>query len=369
MPSDPRRILLFGSSHRIGLTSLMVEMATAVQASNGASLLVVTGEREQFPGLFAILEGRGIASAQIEGLDEHGRFWPLARQLSRLIREFRPQVVHAQTNWQMAQACAARSLARSKCAIFYTVHGYRHNAPLKALVARLAMSLALRMFADKILVPSSFLAARFRCLGKKRGLLFLGVDEVFFTSTGPVNQQDRFRMVFGGQFRRGKNQAMLIRACAGLLERGCRDWELVLPGQGELLDECKALARTLGVAERVNFPGQLNREEMLQTYLSCLVALVPTNVETFGLCIAEPFVLGRIVVTRRVGVAEDVLVHGKNGFFFESEADLVDILEKLVKMDRSRWSEISKQALQDREVFRWSQIARQYGQILDSIEV
>lgn len=64
---------------------------------------------------------------------------------------------------------------------------------------------------------------------------------------------DAFLMVYPAEFSARKNQAVLLRALARLPARA---W-LLLPGAGAELDACQKLARALGVADRVRFPGHL----------------------------------------------------------------------------------------------------------------
>lgn len=65
--------------------------------------------------------------------------------------------------------------------------------------------------------------------------------------------EDGFLMVYLAEFSERKNQAMLIRALAALPRRAY----LLLAGQGAELERCRALAGTLGVEDRVRFPGYM----------------------------------------------------------------------------------------------------------------
>lgn len=65
---------------------------------------------------------------------------------------------------------------------------------------------------------------------------------------------DVFLLVYPAEFSKRKNQALLLRGLAALPKQV---W-LLLPGEGACLEECRALARELGVADRVRFPGQVS---------------------------------------------------------------------------------------------------------------
>ena len=69
---------------------------------------------------------------------------------------------------------------------------------------------------------------------------------------------------------------------------------------------------------------------MLGLLQNCNLAVIPSVSETFGHCIAEPLVAGKCVVSRAVGVANDVIDNGSNGYVFCIDEELYDILDKLL---------------------------------------
>ena len=82
----------------------------------------------------------------------------------------------------------------------------------------------------------------------------MGVADERFAGVEPgrlPSPEEPFVMVYSAEFSPRKNQMFLIRAMQKLPNQA----KLVLPGQGALLEETKALAVELGVAERVHFPG------------------------------------------------------------------------------------------------------------------
>lgn len=85
-----------------------------------------------------------------------------------------------------------------------------------------------------------------------------------------------------------KNLAFLIRLLPRLL--GAR---LVSTGPAtRYLMECEALARDLGVEERVEFRGYVTREELLDLYARAAVAAVPSRYEGFGYAVAQALCAG-----------------------------------------------------------------------------
>lgn len=313
------------------------------------------------------LDAHSVRYRTIEGLDEHRRFPFLVNQLCEVIKTFDPDVVHVRTNWQLLLTFAAKMKGRNNFSIVYTIHGYRHNERMKALPARYLIGFSLKLFADAVIAPSTFLQKKFWFIREKIRVLPIGVYDEFFNSSGVPDFDGVKRVVFPGEFRRGKNQEILIEALHAYITRtGDRDVNLFLPGKGPRLKKCIDTAKRLGLADIVFFPSFVNTEMMHDLYSACQFAVIPSNVETFGHCITEPMVMGRVVISRRVGVAEDIIRHGENGFLFDHADELVDILtEVLSNPDLCR--RVSKKAIEVRDKLKWQTICRDYIKIVEDL--
>lgn len=363
-----KKVIYFASSYGIGLTALLTEQACSLVKNPEVKFLIISGEKEQVSGLFDILDGHSVNYAKIHGLDDHGNFVGLIKIFHQYIDQFKPDVVHVQTNWQLAIVAAVKYLFRRKFLIFYTIHGYRHNLKIRSFIVKYIITISLALFADKIIATSTFLKNQFAILKRKINVLFLGVDKIFFTDYNQPSLLMVKRIIFPGEFRDGKNQDVLVRVIRKYIDKaGDENVELCLPGKGKNLETSKALCRKLGLEEKVFFPGTLDRQDMLKYYLRSQFVVVPTNVETFGLCIAEAFVLGRVVISRRVGVAQDLIIPGKTGYFFNTEEELLEVLLKVLP-DINKCSLISKNAFNKRDLFRWDNICDRYFELIKGLK-
>ena len=359
-----QRIIYCLSSHHIGLTSLLTNYAISLHKLAPDQFCFVCGEKEQFEGLFERLKMESISPRIIRGFDDHKDMRRLIADFKLLVQEHKPDLVHVQTNWQLAIAAAVKLLVKHKYRIAYTIHGYRHNQMLCSIAARAIIGLSLLSFADAVFAPSGFLKDKFSFLGNKIRLLHLGVDDDFFKAAGALGFLSPKRLFFAGQFRLGKNQDWLIRAVHCYIEKtGDNAIELYLPGEGDRKPSCMDLAASLGIAANVLFPGQLNRQEIVTLLSKCQFAIVPTNRETFGHCIAEPAVMGRVIITRPVGVAPDFIVDGENGFYFDSEKDLFDVLGKVLS-DGPLCLRIAEKIRASSDLFSWDRICKDYLEII-----
>lgn len=362
-----KKIIFFTSSYKIGLTGQLTEQAICFTKMSQGDFLFISGEKEQFPGLFKTLEQNKVPSATIAGIDEHVDFFRLVREFRHYADQFQADFVTVQTNWQLAIAVAAKYLYGKKYAIVYVINGYRHNYRFRSFFAKYLIGLALYLFAHHVITPSSFVKRHFGFLQKKNITIFIGENDSFFRGHPPTSFTGVKRFVFAGEFRAGKNQDSLIKAFKRYRDISGDDYfELYLPGKGTYLDTCKDLTGALGLEGKVFFPGFLGREQMVELYLKSQFAIIPSNAETFGHCIVEPFIMGRVVISGHVGIADDIIVHGKTGFLFESEDDLLNVLRS-VASNEGLCTAVAKSAFDQRDQFRWEIVCRQYFDLIYNV--
>ena len=355
------RAIHVASSYRMGLTNQETLLAIAHKQNDLVDWIVVTGENEQCHGGFSSLAAHRIEFRVIVGFDEHHEIGRLVRQFSEIADDFRPGIVTVNTNWQLLIARLARLRVKQKYKLVYTINGFRHNSRGKALVARYLIGILLWLFADAIHAPSSYVARKFSLLKRKIVQIPLGEDDELFKKSAPPDFSAPLRLCFAGEFRHGKNQELIIAAFSDFL---CASKDLasslILPGDGPLRARAMRLAERLGISKRVEFPGHLTRSQMIDVYLKCQVAVIASNDETFGHCIAEPLVMQRLVISRRVGLAPDYIVSGKSGLFFEGKSELVKLLLQIRSMEDIDRAQICEEARAVGESFRWSNISRRY---------
>ncbi len=123
--------------------------------------------------------------------------------------------------------------------------------------------------------------------------------------------EDRdFVLVYAAEFSSRKNQTMLIRSMKHLPG----NVKLVLPGSGSMLDDCRHLARTLGVEDRVLFPGQLSN--VISVLMASNAAVSASRSEGLPFNIMEAMCMGIPIVASDVKGNQDLIREGVNGFLF-----------------------------------------------------
>ena len=356
------RLLFFASDYKIGLSAVLVDQLIALNKKEVLSVCAVAGEKEQEFGLTQKLQDLHIRIKRIPGLDKHAGFFKLVASIVKMIDEENIEIVHVQNNWQLALVAFAKyfSIKFNRIKIIYTIHGFRNNHPVKSFLARIIIGLCLYLFAGKIIYMSEYVRKKFALLSFKMEKIYLGIEDSFFDREENDIDCKRLKMVFPAQFRPGKNQDMIIKAFSRYIkESGDKEAELYLPGSGELKEGYEKLVNELGADDQVFFQGQLLKKEIKDLYRYCNTGIVASNSETFGQSIAEPFVLGRCILTRSVGVAPEIIEEGVNGFYFNSENELVNIFFHLSK-SKAKIAEAGNINFMQRDLFSWENHSRKY---------
>ncbi len=149
---------------------------------------------------------------------------------------------------------------------------------------------------------------------------------------------DETVMLYVGRMAPEKNLGFLLRALAPLLKT--RAARLLMVGGGPSVENCRELARKMGVEHRVTFTGFIDPQSIANYYAAGDVFAFASRTETQGLSIAEALCAGKpCVVVNAMGAAEALESDG-DGFlvpaseirFREACARLIDDPELRLRM-------------------------------------
>ncbi len=254
-------------------------------------------------------------------------------RLRQVVREGRYDIVHAHdpiaafvTRYALRGMRAAGAVK-----VVYTAHGFhffRGAPPVQATVFKVVERVA-SDWTDKLIVinQEDLAAAKAFPLGRRGGVVYMpgigvdtskygraGVDpagaERVRRELGLVEGQPLLTMV--AEFNPGKRHK---DAVAALAASGLDDATLALAGDGPLVDEVLALARSLGVGERVRALGY--RHDIPDILAASTAVLLPSEREGLPRSLMEaaslelPLIATRIrgiteLVTPETGILHDV---------------------------------------------------------------
>lgn len=234
------------------------------------------------------------------------------------------------------------------------------NAWIVRRLSRLAERWCYRPRLARRLVPVSGGVARelrehFPAMAGRVTMIPNGVDTEAFSPAPEMPRADGpgpLRALFvGGEWER-KGLRLAIEAIAR-----CPGTELTVLGSGDG-DSYAALARELGVEERIHFAGTTT--EPAAWYRRADVFLLPTAYESFSLVTYEAAACGLPLLVTRVNGVEDLLRDGVNGWFVERDGE--DIAARLATLrdDPGRRLEMGRAARRDSLEFSWDRVVERY---------
>lgn len=288
------------------------------------------------------------------------------RAVKRLVREFRPDVVHAHgvfRNVSPSVLLAAKSLGAP---LVMTLHDFHLVCPKTSLVnnrrascgygygwrclmldcyprtrfsrlyqwskmAKLTLHRALfRLSVDQFVPPSTSLAHWTRTnFGSPNVTLlpYLLMSE-HTPSPQPPPTTD---LLFIGRLSEQKGVDVLIRAVA-LARRTLPGVQLRIVGSGDYEPVLRELVRELGVEAQVQFAGPAANEEVMREYDRAYCVVIPSKyVENLSVVGLEATAKGKAVIATRIGGLPDIVDHGRNGFLVEP-GDPEDLAGRIVEI-------------------------------------
>ena len=213
-------------------------------------------------------------------------------------------------------------------------------------VSRLFTRLAVRR-ADLVVVPSRYFADELRKRHPVKRIYIYpsgGVDLDLFYPAPKPSENPVVSAV--GRLDRFKGVDVLIRA----LTKTRHPVRARIVGDGPLRAEWEALARQLGVPDRVQFTGAVPHEELTREYQATAAFVFPTvrPAESFGNVAVEAMACGLPVIGSRIAGLTEYIRENENGLFVEpgNVEDLASAMDRFFELSRERRLQMRKAAIQ-----------------------
>lgn len=235
----------------------------------------------------------------------------------RIVRELRPQLIHAHSSKAGAIARAAR-LACPRVPVLYSPHGYAFAGYFSSSAERLvykAMELAMSPLTSRVccVCEAEARLARQIAPAKRVRVVHNGIAP---PPPGPVDGRLRELKSAGPVvgaltlLRPGKGLETLVAAAPQLLERH-PDAQLAIVGEGPDREQLLEHARSVSVERSVHFVGPT--QEPLSALRGMDVFVHPSWAESFPYVILEAMSLSRPIVASDVGGIGEAVEHGVSG--------------------------------------------------------
>jgi L-malate glycosyltransferase len=171
-------------------------------------------------------------------------------------------------------------------------------------------------------------------------------------------------VLFAGRLSKAKGIVRLLELWPEIIARHPRLHLVIVGGGAGSFDDCEAqlldLIQRGQLQPHVTMAGVTDR---VHSYLQAAdVFMFPSLYEGFGLGIIEALACGMIVAVTPVGVAEELIQHGVNGFLFRADdsAAIAGAMDAVLTAE-DNWPAISRRARAAIEPFDLNAIVGQYA--------
>lgn len=156
-------------------------------------------------------------------------------------------------------------------------------------------------------------AARFGIDVRRIQIIPHGIDSRWFSSPASDTTRIPGRLVFVGFIAENKGADLLPDILSGVLTKHPAA-SLAIVGYGPLRPALEEEFARRGLAERVTFTGKLPPEGVAQVMRESEMLLLPTQVEGFGLVIAEAMMCGTVpVISHLDGITDSIVAPAETG--------------------------------------------------------
>lgn len=311
-------------------------------------------------------------------------YWKAFRRVRRLVRSHQVEQVHCggclPEGWI---AWLMRKLGGPRYAVY--VHG--EELPLGAASRELGwMMRRVLRGADFVVANSRNTAGMLRSgwpvRPERLHVLHPGVDAGVFVPAEPsepvrreLGWQGRTVILTVGRLQKRKGQDMLIRALPRIAA-AAPDVLYAIAGDGEERGRLEALAAEVGVADRVQFLGEVTDELLIKCYQQCDLFVLPNRTddgdfEGFGMVLLEAQACGKAVVAGASGGTAETMDVGRTGYVVpcDSPEPVADLLCELL-LDRERRERMGTSAREwVLSRFDWPALVEQARQIFGMSEL
>jgi len=263
-------------------------------------------------------------------------FLRFASELRRTTELFRPDVIHAHWWFPAGWLAAGRGVP-----FLVTCHGtdvrLLEVGPFRRIARRVLAAAGAVTTVSKFLADD--VARHAGPLPRPIVVASMPVDVDAFAAGEETPKAEPPRILYAGNLVAAKGVDVLIRALALLAARGvpCR---LKILGEGPAKERLHALARSLGVADRIDWSAFLPQDHMPAEYGAATVTVLPSRgkAEGLGLTLVEALCAGSAVVGTPVGGIPEVILDGRTGLLArDGDADhLAEQLQRLLTDDGLR---------------------------------
>ncbi len=250
--------------------------------------------------------------------------------IRRLVSQIKPDIIHL--NSSKAGIIGRLACIGKKTKVIFTVHGWSFTegigSNLKKFIYK-TIEKSVSRFTDLFICVSEYdkrLGIEKKVLNNKTPVVV-----IYNGSSKPVDDQVNFsahvpiRLVMVARFSPQKNQRALIEAVRGFPKD---KYHLVFVGEGETMQSCKNLVKSLDLKDNIEFLGF--KDDVTKELIENDVCLLITHYEGLPISIIEAMSYGLPIIASDVGGNRELVINNENGYLVNNAKDIQNSITKLI---------------------------------------
>ena len=358
--SRARRVMIVIHSLKIGGAETMVENLSHALKDRGIEVKIISlhcfesivTERMLESGLDLVFLGKR------NGIDLS--VW---RRLSKLIADFRPDVVHSHLPI-LHYVFPASRIAGVK-GVVHTLHSIAEKETRSPALALINEILYRHHFVIPVALSKEIqktICVRYGMNEEEVPIVHNGINRGAFSFDRDYQISDCANLLHVGRFVSVKNQRLLVEAVSTLIEKG-RQIKLTLVGEGPDVDSIRCLVRGLGIEDYVCIPGPTG--DVASHLRHSDIFLLVSDYDGISMSLAEAMASGVPIIVTPVGGVPDMVKSEESALFVDPNvASIASAIERLCDDERLRKS-IGESARRRSAQFDRSAMAAGYERVYE----
>ena len=189
----------------------------------------------------------------------------------------------------------------------------------------------------------------------------------------PAREGAPLHLLFAGPMTRTRRVELLLQAARKLtlpfrITLAATNNVVETPGSAEYVTGLRKRAKTLGIEDRVDILDTPSPEDLNHCYANADLFINPSAHETSGKTLLEAGVRGLPIISTPVGLANEIINSGQNGFVVPADPDMIcDRILQLSKPGaRKPFGKHIRQKVLDG--FGWSAVMNRYMELYGSLK-
>lgn len=297
-------------------------------------------------------------------LDKKSGFdWSATQKLKKIIRDFRPDIIHTH-RYMLMYAVLAGGLSKER-KIFHTVH----NVAEKEVPSKL-QHFQKFLFRSRKAVPVAISPRVRKSIEKRYGMnineipmIYNGIDVNNFSPKDDYAQHDVFTCLHIGRFSEQKNHIEMVLALKKLIDAG-EKIRFIFVGEGDLLGDIKEQVDKQHLTKYVIFAGTTGN--VRPWFEKSDLFMLPSKWEGMPMTLIEAMSAAMPIIASNVGGVPDMLENERSALLIEPNADeIVEVISKLKENESLRRS-LGQEAYRDSTKFKAVHMGKEYSNVFNN---